>query len=152
MQSVTVLTSNTSLYGFAAALEGIEEATRDAGFAMGVRVVESGTLTDVPGRCRAGHRARGRADRDRLRPARHRGPRAAVPSDVPVAAIVETPSGDEAEGKPWVWIDDRVAAKEATNYLLSLGHRTVHHLSIPTWTGTSRRMSGWRSALEEAQV
>ena len=47
MQSVTVLTSNTTLYGQAAALEGIEEATREAGFAMGVRVIEHGALADV---------------------------------------------------------------------------------------------------------
>ena len=43
MQSVTVLMSNTRLYGPASALEGIEEATRAAGFSLGVRVVESGT-------------------------------------------------------------------------------------------------------------
>ena len=47
VQSVTVLTSNTSLYGQSAALEGIEEATREAGFAMGVRVIEHAALADV---------------------------------------------------------------------------------------------------------
>src|ERR1039458_9523440 len=47
VQSVTVLTPNPRQYGFAAALEGIEEATRAAGFALGVRVVESGTPADV---------------------------------------------------------------------------------------------------------
>jgi len=54
--------------------------------------------------------------------------------------------------RPSVWIDEYRAAKDATYYLLALGHKTVHHLSIPTWTGTTRRMSGWWSALEEAGV
>ena len=40
-RSVTVLTPNTSLYGYQAALQGIEEAARAAGFAVGVRVVDS---------------------------------------------------------------------------------------------------------------
>ncbi len=41
-------------------------------------------------------------------------------------------SATRATGKPWVWIDDRRAAAEATAYLLGLGHRTVHYVSIPS--------------------
>src|SRR6266702_6836419 len=41
VQSVTVLTSNTTLYGQRSALQGIEEAARTADFAVGVRVIES---------------------------------------------------------------------------------------------------------------
>ena len=62
------------------------------------------------------------------------------------------PADDEVPSRPAVWIDEYTAAKEATQYLLSLGHKTVHHLSIPSWTGKTRRMSGWRSALEQAGV
>ena len=76
----------------------------------------------------------------------------AVPPDVPMAAMVGTPSGDEAAGKPWVWIDDRKGARDATNYLLGLGHKTVHYVSIPSSANTSQRMLGWRSALEDAGV
>ena len=113
VQSVTVLTSNTRLFGFAAALEGIEEATRAAGFALGVRVVESGTPTDVRDAVERAIEPAGALiviayDRPGIAAL------SAVPSGVPVAAIVETPSGDEAEARPWVWIDDHVAAKEAT--------------------------------------
>jgi DNA-binding LacI/PurR family transcriptional regulator len=73
-----------------------------------------------------------------------------APADVPVAGMVPSPAEDEKPSRPCVWIDEYSAAKEATQYLLALGHQTVHHLSIPTWTGTTRRMSGWRSALEDA--
>lgn len=151
VQSVTVLASNTSLYGFTAALEGIEEATREAGFGMGVRVVESVT--------QAG--ARDAVERA-LEPAGaliviafDRPGVAAldwVPPEVPAAAMIPAPAEGEVPTRPSVWIDEYAAAREATAYLLALGHKTVHHLSIPTWTGTTRRMSGWRSALEAAGV
>ena len=75
---------------------------------------------------------------------------AAVPAEVPMVAMVEAPAGDEGYGKPWVWLDDRRAALEATRYLLGLGHRTVHYLAIPSSTHTSQRQAGWRTALEEA--
>src|SRR5205085_5215623 len=64
--------------------------------------------------------------------------------------LVETPTGDEGAGQPWVWLDDRRAALDATRYLLGLGHRTVHYVSIPYSTKVSQRMAGWRAALEAA--
>lgn len=151
VQSVTVLTSNTRQYGFAAALEGIEEATRAAGFALGVRVVESGTPEAVRDAVERAIEPAGALiviafDRPGITALN------AVPPDVPVAAMVETPSGDEAVGKPWVWIDDRKAARDATNYLLGLGHKTVHYVSIPATAAISQRTLGWRSALEDAGV
>jgi DNA-binding LacI/PurR family transcriptional regulator len=147
VNAVTVLTSDTTRYGYAASLQGIEEAARAAGFAMGIQVLEAGgQITDAvqratePGTAlivmaydRAGTRAL-----------------AAVPAGVPVAAAVETPSGRQAEGKPWVWLDDRQAARQATQYLLSLGHRTVHYVPIPASTGTSPRLAGWRTGLQQA--
>lgn len=145
IQSVTVLTANTTLYGYATALQGIENAARAAGFAMGVQVMESGQPSVV---------------QDAVDRAAEPGTAliviaydepgiavlSAVPPDVPVAAIIVAPAGDEAVGKPWVWLDDRRAAYEATRYLLGLGHQTVHHVSIPP---SSPRTRGWRSALAE---
>jgi DNA-binding LacI/PurR family transcriptional regulator len=151
VQSVTVLMSNTRLYGPAAALEGIEEATRAAGFALGVRVVESGTPEAVRDAVERAVEPSGSLiiiayDQPGMAALR------VAPSDVPLAAIVETPRGREAAGKPWVWIDDRRAAREATNHLLDLGHETVHYVSIPPCGDASPRATGWRLALEEAGV
>jgi len=151
VQAVTVLTSNTRLYGPAAALEGIEEATRAAGFALGVRVVESGTPADVKDAVERAVDPAGALiviayDRAGLATLN------AVPPDVPMAGIVETPPDPAQAPRTWVWIDDRTAAMDATNYLLSLGHQTVHYVSIPTWMETSPRAAGWRAALERAGV
>lgn len=151
VQSVTVLVSNTSLYGYAAALEGIEEATREAGFGMGVRVVESVTPADVRDAVERALEPAGALiviafDRPGVAAL------ACVPPEVPAVAMIPAPTKDEPPTRPSVWIDEYAAAMEATRYLLDLGHNTVHHLSIPNWTGTTRRMSGWRSALEEARI
>ncbi|HTX29352.1 MAG TPA: LacI family DNA-binding transcriptional regulator [Streptosporangiaceae bacterium] len=148
-RSVTVLTPNTSLYGYQAALQGIEEAARAAGFAVGVRVVESAVPAEVadavtraigPGGSLIviAYDQAGRMTLD------------AVPPDIPMMAMVEAPASDPGPERPWVWLDDRKAAVEATRYLLSLGHSTVHYLAIPSSTHASQRQAGWREALEEA--
>lgn len=147
--SVTVLTPNTTLYGYACTLNGIEEAARSAGFAVGIRVLESDAeeaITDAVARAIEPGTALIVIAHDRI------GARAlaAVPPGVPLAAYVETPVGDEAGGPPRVWIDDRKAAYDATRYLLGLGHTTVHYVAIPSSTEASQRTAGWRMALEEA--
>jgi DNA-binding LacI/PurR family transcriptional regulator len=151
VQSVTVLTNNTTLYGYAALLQGIEEAARAADFSVGIRVMES----DEPS-----------AVRDDVDRAVESGGAlivvafdlpgmaalAAVPAGVPMVAAVETPVGDEGAARPWVWINDREAAADATRYLLGLGHRTVHYISIPSSADTGQRLVGWKSALVDAGV
>lgn len=151
VSAVTVLTSNTTRYGYASALQGIEEAARSAGITVGVRVVESAApdvVTDALARA--------------IEPATvlivlafdvvGTSILAAVPADVPLAAAVEKPADDEAAGKPWVWLDDLEAAREATQFLLGLGHQTVHYVAIPASTGKSQRATGWQMALEQAGV
>jgi DNA-binding LacI/PurR family transcriptional regulator len=150
-----VLTADTALYGCAAALRGIEEAARAAGFTVAISVLEpdsarsrqdvSDRLGD-PGRAAiviafeaAGVRAL-----------------AALPPDYPVVGLIERP-GDTADtraaSRSKVWIDDRGAAGRATRYLLGLGHDTVHYLSIPSsTTDQTQRAQGWRDALREADV
>jgi DNA-binding LacI/PurR family transcriptional regulator len=149
VDSVTVLTSNTRLYGPASALEGIEEAARAAGFALGVRVIETAgpeTVEDAVKRAVEPAGALIVVAYDRAGVAALQ----AVPPGVPVAALIETPAPEQEVDDLWVWIDDHEAARQATAYLLGLGHRTVHYASIPLSTGTSQRMAGWRSALASA--
>ena len=149
VQAVTVVTPNTTLYGPTQALQGIEEAARAAGFGVGVRVVESVVPEEV-----------GDAVARAIEPGGAlvviaydevgTMALAAVPPGIPMAAMVETPEADEGSGKPWVWVDDRKAALEATRHLLGLGHRTVHYLAIPSSTRPSPRHAGWRAALQAA--
>ncbi len=151
LQAVTVLATSTSLYGYAAAIEGIEEATREVGFAMGFR-----TLKGVEPE--AMHEAVERA----IEPASGLiviafDPAGAlalecVPPEVPTAAMIQAPAAGLTPAPSHVWIDEFAAAKAATKYLLDLGHQTVHHVPIPDWSGSTPRLAGWRAALQEAGV
>ncbi|MGQ4389306.1 LacI family DNA-binding transcriptional regulator [Streptomyces sp. SAS_270] len=152
-RSVTVLTSNTTLYGYAATLQGLEEAARAAGYSLGVKLL---TPEDDLDRTISSAAAEGGGlmviGFDRLAAtALDR-----VPKNVPCAAIVEAPSHGRTTPRPAVWADDREAARAATAHLLELGHRTVHYVAIPTSAGTRRsegpRAQGWRAALEAAGI
>lgn len=149
--TVTVVIANTTLYGYAATLQGIEEAARSAGFAVGVRVVESDSPVDVshavehvsdPNAGGVVVIAFDTAGAEVLR---------ALPADVPAVAATEA-GGLAGVSRSMVFLDERQAAVDATRHLLELGHRTVHHVAIPSESGTSARQSGWRAALEAADV
>lgn len=129
---MTVVAVNTALYGYAATLQGIEEAARSAGLAVGVRVVESDHPTDV--RLAAEHvsdpNAGGvvviafdAASAEVLR---------TLPADVPAVPAVAAMEAGGLAGidRSMVFLDERHA--------------------IPPETGTSARQSGWRAALDEA--
>lgn len=155
VRAVTVLTSNTTLYGYAATLQGVEEAARAAGFSVRVSVLDSDSDSGIDRAVAAavdggggllviGYDRIGAAALDR------------VPPGVPCAAAAENPFGRRLPGRPAVWMDDHIAAREATAHLLGLGHATVHYVAIPSSSGNSRRptprAAGWREALRDAGI
>jgi len=151
LRSLTVVTSNTTLHGYAATLQGIEEAARAASFSVGISVLESEGEDDVRAAVDRAVESSGsviviafdRAGTLALE---------AIPAGHPVVAAVETPATPPPPDRPWIWIDDEEAARSATRYLLDLGHPTVHYVAIPSTTHSSRRAAGWRAALTEAGV
>jgi DNA-binding LacI/PurR family transcriptional regulator len=161
VRSVTVLTSDTTLHGAAATLRGMEEAARTAGFSTGISVLTGHShRTDIALRLnRPGEPVMVIAfDEAGVRALR------SLPPDVPVAAAVErrpddgtgggmddgTGGGMDADACQ-VWLDDRAAAAHATRHLLSMGHRTVHHVAIPSSTSpVPQRTRGWQDALRAA--
>lgn len=149
-RAVTVLTANTTHYGYASILQGVEEAARAAAYSVGVGVLESADEAAVTVEVQRAADAGGGLIVIAYDPA---GVRAleAVPAGLPVVGVVETPASDPTGDRPWVWTDDREAAYEVTRHLLSLGHETVHYVAIPSSTRrTSARTGGWRQALKEA--
>jgi DNA-binding LacI/PurR family transcriptional regulator len=148
-RSLTVVTANTTLYGYAATLQGVEEAARAAGFSVGISVLESEREEHVRA---AVNRAVDASTALIVIAYDSAGVRAleTVPAGHPVAAAVEAPQQQPPDMPPRVWIDDAEAASEATWYLLSLGHRTVHYVALPSTTHAGRRTAGWRRALEAA--
>ncbi|MEU4689635.1 LacI family DNA-binding transcriptional regulator [Actinoplanes sp. NPDC023714] len=147
--AVTVVTANTTLYGYAGVLQGVEEAGRLLGLTVGVRVVESEADGDVrnaveyvtdPSCGNVVVVAFDRAGSGVLR---------AMPDGVPTVAATEA-GGLPGVARPMIFLDEREAAADATRHLLGLGHRTVHHVAIPSEVRDSARQSGWRQALERA--
>jgi DNA-binding LacI/PurR family transcriptional regulator len=150
VRSVTVLTSDTTLYGAALALRGIEEAARAADFTVAVSVLDEDSAWS--------------SDEVAARLARPGEPVLVIafnapgahawqtlPAEFPAAGVVERPEEGSTDKRPMAWIDDRSAAGQATRYLLSLGHRTVHYMAIPSSTSpTGQRARGWREALTVA--
>lgn len=150
-RTLTVLTVDTALYGCAAALRGIEEAARAAGFTVAISMLEpeaARTVLDIEARLgnprtpaiviafeAAGVRALD-----------------ALTTDVPVVGMIERPEAAAQAAHPArVWIDDRAAAARATRHLLGMGHDTVHYLALPSSTAQlGQRGEGWRDALREA--
>ncbi|WP_164903479.1 LacI family DNA-binding transcriptional regulator [Nonomuraea polychroma] len=145
---ITVVTSNTVLYGYATTLRGLEEAARTEGLAMGIRVVESAASAEV------------KQTVDYVSDASAGGvvviawdPMGiavleALPKDVPAVAVAEPAAPDR--GRVAIALDERRAAADATRHLLELGHRTVHHVAIPSEGGPGGRLAGWQDALVQA--
>jgi DNA-binding LacI/PurR family transcriptional regulator len=144
-----VVTFDTTLYGPASTLLGIEQAAHDAGYAVSISSLRSLDRDSVLSAIEQ-LRAQGvdgvaviaplRAGVDALR---H------VPSDFAVVAVQAGPDASI----PVATVDQRAGAAAATRHLLNLGHKTVWHLAGPSeWKEAEERIEGWRSTLEDCDA
>ncbi|TGO05469.1 LacI family DNA-binding transcriptional regulator [Serinibacter arcticus] len=143
---VAVIAGNTTRYGYATTIQGIEEAARAAGHMVTITVVESddphtvaAAVDHVLGQPLAGAVV---LEYDPPGQAATR----AIPAWLPCVATAAGRQTGPAN-LAHAYMDDRAAAEQATRYLLDLGHRTVHHIAIPSAGGESSRLQGWRDAL-----
>jgi len=143
---LAVITGNTSTYGYAETIRGVEEAARAEGYTVMIAVVESADPAEVD-RALATALTHAIAGVVVLKfdppgvAALHR-----IPAGMPVVAL----SGIREAGVPQAVIDETRAAEELTNYLLELGHETVHHVRVPPSRREDGRTTGWRRALRKA--
>jgi DNA-binding LacI/PurR family transcriptional regulator len=143
-RTVGVVTFDTSLYGPASTLFGIERAAHEAGYFMTVaslKALDRSSVLEAIERLRAqgvdGILAIA-AEQESAEALLH------APLDVPLVAVEAGPE----RGIPVVAVDQQLGAELATRHLLELGHRTVHHLAGPLGSIESQqRASGWRTAL-----
>ena len=143
---VAVITSDTTVYGNALALQGIEEAARNAGLVVVITVVDSTEPADVDrtidlvlAQALAGIIV---LDFD---PAA-----GAVLDRLPRSIAVVAAGRAHADQVPSASLDVAAASEEATMYLLSLGHETVHFAGSRPGGGVSGRVNGWLAALHAA--
>jgi LacI family transcriptional regulator len=61
--------------------------------------------------------------------------------------------GIPPEGTPWIGVDNRLGAYEATRHLIGLGHRRIAHIQGPLkYQNSHDRFQGYSDALEEAAL
>lgn len=143
--TVGVVSFDTTLYGPASTLFGIERAAHEAGYAVSVASLHALNRGNVLAAIQQ-LRDQGvdgvaviaplRAGVEALR---H------LSSDFPVVAVSAGPD----TAMPVAAVDQRGGAASATQHLLQLGHRTVWHIAGPRdWKEAEERIEGWRAALE----
>jgi DNA-binding LacI/PurR family transcriptional regulator len=141
-----VISFDTMLYGPASMLYGFERAAHDAYFVSiaSLPALDRRSMLDAVERF-VGQGIEGIiviATQDTAVAAL-----AHVPPEVPLVAVG---CGTRASVTS-VAIDNAEGAAGATRYLLSLGHRTVHHVAGPSsCLDAAERVDGWRQALRAA--
>jgi DNA-binding LacI/PurR family transcriptional regulator len=138
----------TTLFGPASMLYGIEDAARTAGYFVtvaSIRTLERRSVLEAV---------------DRLCQQSVEGIIAIAPKSAVTNALIQVPSGLASVGVgggadddavPTVRIDNAAGARLATQHLLDLGHSTVHHVAgPPDWPEARERLEGWRGTLYAA--
>jgi DNA-binding LacI/PurR family transcriptional regulator len=146
-RTLGVVSFDTTLYGPASTLFGIERAAHEAGYFIMVASLKALDRTSVIEAI------------DRLRVQGVDGVLVIVseqesadallhaPFDVPLVAVEAGPES----GIPVVAVNQHEGAAMATRHLLELGHETVHHITGPLGSLESQqRAAGWRATLEAA--
>jgi len=148
-RSLGVVSFDTTLFGPASTLLGIEEAAHDAGYAVSIASLRSLHRAPVLG---AVERLRGQGVDGIVVIAPQRAAIDALlhlPPDAPVVAVEAGPDNSV----PVVAVDQFAGALAATQHLLDLGHRTVWHIAGPIdWMEAQQRVDGWREALTRAKA
>jgi DNA-binding LacI/PurR family transcriptional regulator len=146
-RTLGVVSFDTTLFGPASTLFGIERAAHDADYFVSIVSLRSLDRSSVMS---AVERLRAQGVDGILVIAPQESASQAIlhlPQDVPVVAAEAGPG----ESVPLVAVDQVEGARLATQHLLDLGHSTVWHISGPSdWLEAQDRVDGWRSTLEAA--
>ena len=145
-KSIAVIAGDTSQYGYAQTIRGIEESARNAGYLVTITVVETphDDSVDVAVSLVLNQPLAGvivlKFDPAGVA-ALHK-----IPAGIPTVSI----SGLRETGVPQAILQEAAAAEHLVQYLLDLGHGTVHHVRVPPSRKEDGRTTGWRRALKAA--
>jgi DNA-binding LacI/PurR family transcriptional regulator len=146
-KTLGVVSFDTTLYGPASTLFGIERAAHDAGYFVSIvslRSLDRASVLSAVGRLRDQG-----VDGILVIAPQESAVQALVnlPQDVPIVAAEAGPD----DAVPLVAVDQVAGARSATQHLLDLGHHTVWHISGPRdWLEAQARVDGWRATLDAA--
>jgi DNA-binding LacI/PurR family transcriptional regulator len=144
-RTLGVVSFDTTLFGPASTLAGIERAARAERYAVSVaslKSIDRNAVLDAV---------------ERLRDQRVAGIAVVAPTVATFKALQVVPShtplvaveGDPHLDFPVVAVDQVRGAREATQHLVDLGHRAIWHVRGPrTWLEANGRVRGWRDTLK----
>jgi DNA-binding LacI/PurR family transcriptional regulator len=148
-QLIGVLRHETTDFGAMLMMAGVERAAADKGYGVNIASLRSYQPKVI------------QATVDRLAQAGSDGVILMAPWQSDARAIhalralipIVTISQVSGYDGPAAHADQELAAREAVEHLLGLGHPTVHHVAGPApWNVSTLRANGWRQALIEADV
>jgi DNA-binding LacI/PurR family transcriptional regulator len=146
-KTLGVVSFDTTLYGPASTLFGIERAAHEEGYFIIVASLEALNRASVVD---AVERLRRQGVEGILVIAPHAEASEALlhaPADVPLVAAEAGPD----RAMPVVAVDQVAGAATATRHLLDLGHETVWHITGPQdFIESRQRTEGWQTTLEQA--
>ncbi|MFD0899170.1 LacI family DNA-binding transcriptional regulator [Actinomadura sediminis] len=139
-----VVSFDTTLYGPASTVYGIERAAREHDYLINIVSLDTLNRRSIG---EAVERLRGQAVDGIIIVAPHvsaaQGLRG-LPAELPIVVV----GAAEELPFPLAAVDQHAGAAQATRHLLDMGHETVWHLSGPTdWVDADGRVAGWRAAL-----
>lgn len=142
-----VVSFDTTLYGPASTLYGIEQAAREEGYTVSIVSLSALTRSAIEDGV---ERLRAQAVDGVIIIAPHRSAADGLRGLPPAFPVAVVGVGDDLP-VPVAAVDNRAGGERVTRHLLSLGHETVHHIAgPPDWIDASERVEGWRAALEAA--
>jgi DNA-binding LacI/PurR family transcriptional regulator len=146
-RTLGVVSFDTTLYGPASTVYGIEQAARDAGYFVSIvslRTIDRSGVADA-----IDYLAEQGVD-GIVVVAPQRSAASAL-EDLPLGMPAVAVEGGRAGDVSVVCVDQIKGARLATAHLLELGHRTVWHVSGPSdWLEAEGRVEGWRETLTAA--
>jgi DNA-binding LacI/PurR family transcriptional regulator len=140
-----VVALDSTLYGPASTLYGIENAAREAGYSVTITSVSAPNRSAI---AEAIETLRRQAVEGIVVIAPHAAAGEALqcaPRDMPLVAV----GGGEHAPIPVIKVDQYDGARRVTEHLLALGHRTVWHVAGPAdWLEAQDRERAWRETLK----
>ncbi|MDO5034704.1 MAG: LacI family DNA-binding transcriptional regulator [Actinomycetaceae bacterium] len=146
MKIIAVFATNTTLLGSAVTIEGVEAAASERGYS----VIISKLDPEAPGNIERAVSTvidlnpagivvlkYDKAALDAL---------AQLPDNIPTVVI----GGERDLQRDQVLLCEREGGYAVTEYLLALGHKTVHHVGVPVRSRETSRFDGWTQALWNA--
>jgi len=148
-RTLGVVSFDTTLYGPASTLLGIEQAAHGAGYAVSIASLQSLNRPNMLG---AIQRLQGQGVEGIIVIAPLKSAVTALgrlSSRVPLVAV----EGGGEDSMPVVAVDQFAGAAAATRHLLELGHRNVWHVAGPVdFSEAEQRIAGWKATLKAAGI